>query len=696
MKLIRFYSFLLMVILFGVIQPLYAQRQSLQSPDENAWSVGANGNANITFGDIKYRDFLPNTKYGEIGWGAGISVSKYLSAKSAIKTDFNYSRIFGTKKSDTTLRSFQTNAQSVSLIYQINILQLFARNPRLNNLSFWGDIGVGLIRWQSLLYDRNTMDTLDQVYWNSSKYMSSFMIPVGLNIRYYLNKRWSLDAYAKAVFVNSDWLDAKKGGMEYDYFVSAGLGINYHFRIQKSIRNVPTKIKRRKGELPLLDYTSIDPYSDPYLSEISKTGEISKQPAEDENYNQEGNPFQVEFFVPQKANLHQFRIFVRITKKGIAGNGSFKLSLPSGFYPVKPELDWVSYTRIGYDFNFDFILPKNLDTLNIPVDITISEGQEGTYPIFLEGELTNGETYPIKMAQYVQLISGVDYNGNPDQIEKKEQETEKENLKDADLKDATTVFEESYENKIYRIQILACSKVCNSLNEFLKKHQIDQKTYVWEEGGWWRYSIYNLHSMEEAKDSLIHVRNKYGIKGAFIVEYVNGKRFVPQHQPSRSNTSYTGNNISYESNDYTENKSSPNEGLNDYNSDRKKSEQKITKKNQKESKRINPDVNSDDHINQVKDYTNSDNSTSNDNVFVYRIEIAASSATPLPLRQLQNRVANEEITEWTYEKEYRYTIGRFESEQVARAFLKYVQLQFALPDAHLVETNGRNWQRVVR
>ncbi|OYT15598.1 MAG: hypothetical protein B7C24_12280 [Bacteroidetes bacterium 4572_77] len=86
----------------------------------------------------------------------------------------------------------------------------------------------------------------------------------------------------------------------------------------------------------------------------------------------------------------------------------------------------------------------------------------------------------------------------------------------------------------------------------------------------------------------------------------------------------------------------------------------------------------------------------NKGVSVYRIEIAVKPTAPIPLRQLQNWVANEKISEWTYKNNYRYTIGRFENEQVARAFLKYVRLQFSLPDAHLVITKGDRWLKVHR
>jgi len=679
------------------MQTLHAQRYGSKRPDANAWTIGLNGSANITFGDIKYWDYIPNTKYGEVGWGAGFSIAKYLSPQFALKTEFNYSRLFGTKRTNSIYRSFQTNSQYASLQFQINLAQVFSSRPRLYKLSAWGNIGVGYIRWQSFLYNRNTLDTLDQVYWNANKYMSTLMIPVGLNIRYYLNKNWSMDAHASTILVNSDWLDAKTGGIEYDYFVSAGLGINYHFKIQKSIRNIPLEIRQKKDDFYLLDYMSIDPYADPSVKKISKKEAIEKKEAEEQKLVKEGNPFQVEFWVPEKANLHKFQILVSIKKMGITGNGYFRLSLPSGFYPVNPDVEQVTYTRIAYNFDFDFFLPMNMDTLNIPIDISISEGLEGTYPIFIEGEImnSNGQIFPIKNVQYVELKDGVDYSEVPTEKSRNKQKAEKADDDYVAPENVTEIIEESSGLKTYRIQILACRKPSNRVNEFLVKHQIDQEVYLWEKEGWWRYSIYNLSSMEEAKEYLLRIRNKHGIEGAFIVEFINGKRSVPEHQPPRSEKSYLEVDYSAASKDLAQKLNQNYQQIEQADYD----DQEI-KKNAIEEGKIKPN-NNDQNIKNTEEQKKEnlphfEEVSSKENISVYRVEIAVSPAAPIPLRQLQIWVANEKITEWTYQKEYRYTIGRFENEQVARAFLKYVRLQFALPDAHLVETKGQEWLRVVR
>lgn len=684
MKLIRMNIVFAVVILFGIMIPAIGQNQASKRPNDKAWTVGAKGSAIFTFGDIKYNDFLPNLKYGELGWGADLYFSKYLSSNFGLKAGFNYSRLYGTDVNNDLIQSFQTNLQSASLQFQFNIVQVFNSQPRLNKFSIWGDIGMGYIRWQSLLYNRNTLDTLDQIHWNSNKYMSAFMIPIGLNFRYYVHKKWSVDAQVSTTIVNSDWLDAKKEGNAYDSFLNFGLGLNYHFRIQKSIRKVPDTFKKEKGDISLLDYMNLDPFDDPEIKRISKKEQIEIREAEEQKLIEGGNPFNVEFWVPQEANNEKFQVLISIKKRGITGSGYFRLSLPSGFYPVQQSIDQVTYSRIGYNFDFDFYLPMNLDTLNIPIDIKVSEREEGTYPLLIEGEIMNsdGVLFPIKIAQYVKLNSGITYNQLPGENTKTLIKAE---LPDDDYLAPSNVsaeLEESDGDKTYRIQILACRKPSQLVNDFLEKHQIDQKVYLWEKGGWWRYSIYSLGSMEVARKHLLLVRNKYGIKDAFIVEFNNGQRNVPDNQPSLSIKTYQEIDSKSQNNEMDESGKTF------------QRENYIQEKNQNQG--ILTQVKKSNSIKNQEEGPQFDKVPDYDNISVYRVEIAVSPASPIPLRQLQNWVAKEKITEWMYQDKYRYTIGRFENEQVARAFLRYVRMQFALPDAHLVETKGQNWLRVVR
>lgn len=675
---------ILLVILLGVSEFLYAQKSRRNRPDEHAWIIGAKGGANITFGDIKYGDFFPNTQYGELTYGYGFNLGKLLNPKLAIKSDFQISLLSGTKQTNSLIRTFETKMQSASLMLQLNLLQIMNNRPEMNKLSIWGEIGIGYIRWQSLLYNRNTLDTLNNINWQTNKYDAGLFLPVGLNIKYYLNKNFSIDAHSSLNFVNSDLLDAKEGGIAFDYYWYTGIGINYHFNLNKSIRRVPFELKSKSSkDFVLLDYVSFDPFNDPEIKRLSKKEYIEKEEEKAAEAISSSIPYILELWVPEIANNNSFQVLVSIKKRGIIGNGFFRLKLPAGFVPVNPTIDEVSYTKIGEQYDFDFYLPMNKDTLNIPLRIDINNREEGTYPLFLEGEIMNqeGEIFPLQSVQYVQIRSGIEYNQVPIKESEKTIEAEEADADYVAPLNVTKDWVESEGEKTYRIQILACRKPSPRVNDFLKKHRIDQKVFLYESGGWWRYSIYSLNSLKVAEKYLLMVRNKFQIKEAFIVSFENGEREVPDNQPSRNITSYE------EMLPETE------DGIfdSDVGIQPILTEIGISK---------NPSITNTIKSNNEETKTNQtslfEKVVDDQNISVYRVEIAVSPAAPISIRQLQNWVANEKISEWTYNQSYRYTIGRFENEQVARAFLKYVRMQFALPDAHLVVTQGNNWLRVVR
>ncbi|NOR88299.1 MAG: hypothetical protein GQ527_11890 [Bacteroidales bacterium] len=681
MKLKRANNLILLAILFmGMVSHSFAQKRRINSYDDRAWFIGAEGGANIFFGDIKYWDYFPNVEYNELTFGGGLQFGKFLSPKFLLKGNLHYATLSGTKKTTNLLRTFDTKLYEGSLNLNINLFQLFNNRPNLNKISAWGEIGIGYSRWQTLLYNTRTGDTINNLNWDSKQYQTAFMIPIGMNIKYYLNKKFSIDLFSSLRFVNSDLQDAKEGGIVFDYYWINGIAINYHLSQHHKTRSRSTVKAEKSDEIELLDYLSIDPFSDPEFKRITKKEYLEKEEEKAREVLTSSNPYLIEFWVPQQANNTRFQVLVSIKKRGITGNGFFRLRLPSGFYPVPPKIKEVTYTRIAYNYDFDFYLPMNLDTLLIPIDITISEREDGTYPLFIEGEIMNqdGEIFTVKNAQYVHISGGIDYNDlpiigkNTDSIvPPKKVYNHPENVSE--------VVVEAAGDQTYRIQILACRKPSKRVDEFLKKHQIDQKIYIYEANKWWRYSIYNLSTIEQADKYLKMIRTTHRLPDAFIVEFTNGIRSVPKNQPSRVYSSIA------QANDVLASRT-----LNERNNLKYTTD--IPKENTK--KNTNKIYNKKDNQGQQKDHFQPVQDI--DKISVYRIEIAVSPSSPIPLRQLQNWVANEKINEWMYKDEYRYTIGRFENEQVARAFLKYVRMQFALPDAHLVETKGNIWVRVVR
>ncbi len=708
MKLRTIYTGLLIVSFLGALSPAFAQKSRKSKPDPKAWTVGAKGGVNIYFGDLKYWDYIPNTKYGELTYGGGISIGKYLSPKFSITTDLGYFNLSGTKRNNSTYRTFDTKYQFANINLNINFLQVMQKRPKLNRLSAWGSIGIGYARWKSILYDTKNLDTLNTVYWGEKKYLSTLAIPAGLHLKYFINKNFSLDAHSSLVFVNSDLLDAKADGNKIDYFWHTGVGVNYHFSLKPSNRRVPLEPVKNDKDIHILDFYDVDPFGDPEIKRITKKEMLNQLEEKEQKAISSGNHYQVELWVPQLANNKKFRILVRISKRGITGNGFFRLNLPSGFYPVDPGISEVTYTRIAYQYDFDFYLPMNKDTLNIPIDITISERGDGTYPIFIEGEVMNqeGKLFPVKNAQYVQIQDGIEYNDVPmDVTADTLSQLEDENMPEIETKTTIENREPSQIRELteeedgvisWRIQIVACRQPCKTIDAFLTEHGVDVEVSVHQSGQWYRYTVYSLESREEAEKSLAQVRSRYQIPEAFIVQFKNSKRLEPG----------TGNKYVYsesDDEDIDDQEFTPNDSdAANFNAADQEDEKVVSvpqkKKSEKPHRSNSAMENPDEETEESTDLKPGNAfvpAPVDEKISVYRVEIASAPDYPIPVEQLQDWVENENITEWTQGFNYRYTIGRFENEKVARAFLQYVRLQFALPDAHLVETKAKTWIKMI-
>ena len=62
---------------------------------------------------------------------------------------------------------------------------------------------------------------------------SFLKLQYGLGLRYTVNKKISLNAFAEQNVVLSDGLDGFEGGRRDDFYYNFGVGINYHFNINK-------------------------------------------------------------------------------------------------------------------------------------------------------------------------------------------------------------------------------------------------------------------------------------------------------------------------------------------------------------------------------------------------------------------------------------------------------------------------------
>jgi hypothetical protein len=640
-KKLLLHKILIIILLLGSIQIAFAQKSTKIKDINNKWFVGINGGVNMFWGDIKFNPFWPSPKMQELQIGGGLVFGRSLSQSFKISSELYFTSLRGLQEVYPDTLGFKTQALSFALKGHFNIISLFTKKDTKFDLFI--ESGAGIIAWRSLLQNHLTNDTLNDLGWSNSDYEFSYYIPAGIKFEYQISPKLSTHFTSSYNFVFSDLLDGEAIG-SYDNFSYNSLGINYHFGKQKTIPK-------------LLPYSF---FKITYDSLTSLTSKNENPPKKAKETKEVINPFSVTIDVPEQASHTGFDIGINITKLGIPASGFFRLLVPSGFLPQSTPNDDISFTKLGYRYDYDFILPLNQDKTSIPIHIKLSEIEKGIFPILVEGEIIdqNGNVFPIKFASYIEIISEEGWNkGLP--IHDQTKPDSKYEIKDSTKtikaeknnqiiqKDISSValpieskdIEPQKQNEshigIYRIQFMASQKPYTNLESFKAKHKITDEIFISQADGWYRYNLYAAEYRNEAIQLCLKVRNENDIPQAFITYYENGKRVLSPNAKKADQTSST-----------------------------------------------------------LKEASSKNTNISN-NKLLYRIEIAIGFEKPIPLYLLQKKVGKEPISEFKHKLNYYYTIGEFENLEVARAFLVYVKTQFPLGNAKIGQYQNNQRIKVV-
>ena len=634
---------------------LYAQKSTTNPVHTNKWFVGVNGGVNMYWGDIKFNAFWPALKMKELQPGLGLAFGRSFSSTLKISSELNFSSLRGMQEIFPDTLEFNTQALSFALKGHFNIIHFL--NKKDSKFAFFIESGAGIMVWKTLLQSIYTNDTINNLGWTNSNKEFGLFIPLGIQFEYQLSPRISTHFTSNYTLVLSDMLDGKALGGNDSYSYNS-LGINYYFGKQKTIPK-------------LLPYTS---FEITYDSLTFQTKKKKSPPKEKKKIKEIINPFSINFEVPKQAPHSGFDVNINIKKFGIPASGFFRLLVPSGFIPQTTPNTEVSFTKLGYRYEYEFILPMNQDSTFIPIHIKLSEIEKGTFPVLVEGEIMDqkGNIFPIKFANYIEIISEDLWNQG---LLNKEQE--KQNLKLAAEKLSETAQSESApllvqkektkseENKaqkakvqktsqavkgIYRIQIMATRKPFTDLKNFKTKHKITGEIFIAQADGWYRFNLYTSENRNEAEQLKEKVRTIHGLTEAFIVYYENGKRILNKAEPRKSKTSTISKNVHY-------------------------------------TKQVIPK--------QTESGQFARNETTLNNKLLYRIEIALGYDQPIPLYLLQNKVGKEPISEFKNKLNYYYTIGVFEDFEIAKAFLDYVKTQLKLGNAKIAQYQNNKRIKVV-
>lgn len=198
------------------------------------WSVGVGGGPNIFFGDLKVYQFWPaSSNMNEWKFGGTFTITKQLSHVFAIRGQFLYSEISGTKRQygdgSPCNEYFDGNILEGNINTTINFSNLLAKRYNPKRIFFvYGTIGVGTSSWNSnvkQLYTGTPLRVSDSL----AQWTTVTMGMAGVGAYFNLGDKVNLGIEWTLHGVNSDWLDVTKGGFKYDAYSMLSLNVTYNF-----------------------------------------------------------------------------------------------------------------------------------------------------------------------------------------------------------------------------------------------------------------------------------------------------------------------------------------------------------------------------------------------------------------------------------------------------------------------------------
>lgn len=188
----------------------------------NTWSISGNVGTCLFYGDVEnykyYKSFENNSEWKS---GLGFIIQKQFTSIIAARGQVVFGQLSGTKRTSNIW--FETDFMEINANIKINFVNmLFSTKQR--KYSFYGTLGVGKPFYRTTLMSYNDNKTLDQETSNES-----FVIPFGAGADYLLDKNWSLNFELTMRILNSDNIDLKEGGFEYDMYAYIFVGVNYKF-----------------------------------------------------------------------------------------------------------------------------------------------------------------------------------------------------------------------------------------------------------------------------------------------------------------------------------------------------------------------------------------------------------------------------------------------------------------------------------
>lgn len=237
------------------------------------WSVGIGGGPNIFFGDLKVTNFWPvSSNMNEWRYAGTFTLTKQVSHVFAFRLQAMYGGISGTKrfyKDGTPCNQyFEGTIIESNLNTTINFSNLFSQYKPGRKFFIYGTLGIGVSTWDTKRKDLVTMK-LDTA--GVGSYTTLALVGIGgIGAYYSFGDKVNLGIEWTVHGINSDYLDATKGGFQYDAYSMVTLNLTYNFNRKNPGKLQAAKMGKNLGPVPVKPDPQAKP-EPPAKSQAEKT-----------------------------------------------------------------------------------------------------------------------------------------------------------------------------------------------------------------------------------------------------------------------------------------------------------------------------------------------------------------------------------------------------------------------------------------
>lgn len=253
----------LSILSFGQTTPF------LEKTQLNRWSISTGLGSVHFFGDVKEYDWYPakSASFSELRFGAHVSATKMMNSLYGVQLSMNRGGLAGIRTKggeckgcntghdpliDSLSSKFEGDFWSgdVSLIFNLSNLSTKIKNPFDRKWMFYGEAGLGILAYRSLLTTLNNDVLLSSRGYNDfpgvdinvikkKERVVESLLKLALSTKYKLNKKIDLKASANFYKANTDLLDATKIsgkdvlGANDDKYVYLSVGLSYQLGSKK-------------------------------------------------------------------------------------------------------------------------------------------------------------------------------------------------------------------------------------------------------------------------------------------------------------------------------------------------------------------------------------------------------------------------------------------------------------------------------